>query len=106
MKLVLAVVEDDDAIILMDALVENEFGATKLASTGGFLHRGNTTLLIGVDDDRVDELIALIRRVCVRKRRVLPQALAEVPPSISLPIEVESGGATIFVLSVDRFQKV
>src|SRR5690606_5471999 len=106
MKLVLAVVEDDDAIILMDALVENEFGETKLASTGGFLQRGNTKLLIGVVADRVVVTIALIRRFCCRKKRVLPQAVAEVPPSISLPIEVESGGATIFVLSVDRFQKV
>lgn len=106
MKLVLAVIEDDDAVILMDSLIENDFGATKLASTGGFLLRGNTTLLIGVDDDRVDELVALIRRVCVRRKKLMPQTSTEIPTSIAIPIEVESGGATVFVLSVDRFQKL
>lgn len=106
LKLVLAVVEDDDAVILMDSLIEHEFGATKLASTGGFLLRGNTTLLIGVDDERVDELVALIRKVCIRRKKLMPQATSEIPTSIALPIEVESGGATLFVLSVDRFQKI
>lgn len=106
MKLVLAVVEDDDAMVLMDSLIENDFGATKLASTGGFLLRGNTTLLIGVDDERVDELTELIRKVCIRRKKLLPQASSEVPTSVAMPIEVESGGATLFVLSVDKFQKI
>lgn len=106
MKLVLAIIEDDDAVVLMDTLVENDFSATKLASTGGFLLRGNTTLLIGVEDDRVDELVALVRKVCIRRKRVLPQQSTEIPTSIAMPIEVDSGGATIFVLSVDKFHKV
>ena len=106
MKLVLAVVEDDDAIVLMDALIENNFSATKLASTGGFLLRGNTTLMIGVKDERVDELISIIRKTCIRRKKLLPQTASEIPTSVTLPVEVEAGGATLFVLSVDKFQKV
>jgi len=106
MKLILAVVEDDDAARLMDALIENDFSATKLASTGGFLLRGNTTLLIGVQDEKVSQVLQIVRQTCVRRKRLLPQASTEIPASVSLPIEVESGGATVFVLSVDQFHKV
>lgn len=106
MKLVLAIVDDDDAGALMDALIEHEFTATKLASTGGFLRRGNTTLLMGIDDDRVDTAIEVIRSVCVRRKKLLPQTPAEIPTSIAMPIEVESGGATVFVLDVQAFHKI
>jgi len=106
MKLILAVVEDDDAARLMDALIENDLSATKLASTGGFLLRGNTTLLIGVADDRVQDVLRIVRETCLRRKRLLPQASSEIPTSMSLPIEVESGGATVFVLSVDQFHKI
>lgn len=105
MKLILAVVEDDDAPRLMDALIENDFSATKLASTGGFLLRGNTTLLIGVTDDRVEEVFDIVKQTCVRRKRLMPQATSDIPTSMSLPIEVESGGATVFVLGVDQFHK-
>lgn len=106
MKLILAVVEDDDAARLMDALIENDFSATKLASTGGFLLRGNTTLLVGVQDDRVKDVIEIVKATCMRRQKILPQASSEIPTSMGLPIEVESGGATIFVLDVDQFHKV
>lgn len=106
MKLILAVVEDDDAPRLMDALIENDFSATKLASTGGFLLKGNTTLMIGVTDDRVSHVFDIVKETCVRRKKLMPQATSEIPTSMSLPIEVESGGATIFVLSVDQFHKV
>lgn len=105
-KLILAVVEDDDAARLMDALIENDFSATKLASTGGFLLRGNTTLLIGVEDQRVDQVLEIVKQTCVRRKRLVPQTSTEIPASMSLPIEVESGGATVFVLSVDQFKKI
>ncbi|HET7558626.1 MAG TPA: cyclic-di-AMP receptor [Limnochordia bacterium] len=106
MKLILAVVEDEDAGTLMDVLIENGFAATKLASTGGFLLRGNTTLMMGVDDARVDVCIALIKQVCVRQKKLLPQTSSEIPTSIALPIEVESGGATVFVLNVEKFHRI
>lgn len=106
MKLILAVVEDDDATVLMDALIDNNFSATKLASTGGFLLRGNTTLLIGVADQQVDDVLRIIRRVCVRRKKLLPQTPAEIPTSVAMPMEIESGGATVWVLDVDQFHKI
>jgi len=105
-KLILAVVEDDDAARLMDTLIENDFSATKLASTGGFLLRGNTTLLIGVDDEKVQQVLDIVKATCVRRKKLLPQASSEIPTSMSMPIEVESGGAAVFVLTVDQFRRI
>lgn len=106
MRLVIAVVSDDDAGTLMDALSEADIRVTKLASTGGFLLQGNTTLLMGVDDARVDEAIAIVKRLCVRRKKLLPQAVHEMPAGISLPIEVETGGAIIFTVPVDAFFRI
>src|SRR4029453_11946348 len=61
-KLIIAVVQNEDADAVVDALLEEEFRATRLASTGGFLRRGNTTLMIGADEDQVDRVLDLIRR--------------------------------------------
>ncbi len=106
LKLILAVVEDDDATVLMDALIEEKFSVTKLASTGGFLLRGNTTLLIGVDADQVDRVLHIIRRVCVRRKKLMPQAPSEIPATVPMPIEVESGGAAVWVVDVDQFHRI
>ena len=64
MKLVITVVEDNDVAFLMESLVKNGYKATKLASTGGFLLQGNTTLLIGVQDHEVDPVLEIIRSTC------------------------------------------
>jgi len=64
MKLVIAIVKDSDAMDVSDALVENDYGVTRVASTGGFLRRGRVTLLIGVDEDRLEDVFALIEGVC------------------------------------------
>lgn len=57
MKLVLAIIHDEDAARLTTALNKEGFQVTKLASTGGFLRVGNTTMLIGVEEDRLDEAL-------------------------------------------------
>jgi uncharacterized protein YaaQ len=106
MKLVLAVVEDDDAVALMNALIDEGLGATKLASTGGFLLRGNTTLLIGVEDHQVEQVLDTCRRVCRRRKKLTPQASAEIPAAVTIPFEVEAGGAIVFVLEVSQFQRI
>ncbi|HHW10784.1 MAG TPA: hypothetical protein GXX29_12505 [Firmicutes bacterium] len=106
MKIILAVIEDEDAVPLMNALNEMGIGATKLASTGGFLLRGNTTLLIGVDDDKLQATIDQIGNLCKRRKKLLPHTSAEMPTSVTLPIEIESGGAIIFVLDVVDFQRL
>ena len=106
MKLMLAVLEDDDVPALMEALAAARIGATKLASTGGFLLQGNTTLLIGVDDTRAEEVLQIIRRVAVRRRMVLPTAASEGVSHLNLPIEVEIGGAIVFTLDVESFYRI
>lgn len=109
MKMVVAVVQDQDVNRLLARLSEEGYGATKLASTGGFLRQGNTTLLIGVDQDRVDRVVEVIKETC-QSRKQLVTPMAAVGRSINSylpnPIEVSVGGATIFVLAVEGFTKV
>ncbi|MBM7646485.1 uncharacterized protein YaaQ [Scopulibacillus daqui] len=108
MKLIMAVVQDKDSNRLSSALVKAGFKATKLASTGGFLRSGNTTFLIGVEDNKVDDLLNIIKENCESRE----QLVAPVSPMggnadsfIPHPVEVEVGGATVFVLSVDEFKR-
>ena len=108
MKLVLAVIQDADAAALMRALSDQHFEATKLASTGGFLREGNTTLMIGVDDERLGALRTLIGQTCRSRTRLVPASgLAGEQDGVSQePVEVPVGGAVIFVLGVEDFVKV
>ncbi len=106
MKLVVAVIQDQDSNRLSNALTKHNFRATKLASTGGFLRSGNTTFLVGVDDERVAQLLDVIRDNC----RSREQMVAPVSPLggsadsyIPYPVEVEVGGATVFVLPIEQF---
>ncbi len=64
MKLLIFVTEDSVADAAVDALVEQGFRVTRLASTGGFLRKGNTTMLVGVEDDKVEMASALVRDTC------------------------------------------
>jgi len=109
MKLIIAVVQDQDVNRLLARLAEEGCGATKLASTGGFLRQGNTTLLIGVEAERVDRVVEVIKETChSRKQLVTPMAGLEGAPGSYLPnpVEVSVGGATVFVLHVEGFAKV
>ncbi|MGE7624273.1 cyclic-di-AMP receptor [Viridibacillus sp. NPDC096237] len=106
MKLVVAVVQDQDSNRLSNALTKNEFRATKLASTGGFLRSGNTTFLIGTEDSLVSKALDVIRDNC----RAREQMVAPISPMggnadsyIPYPVEVEVGGATVFVLPIEQF---
>ena len=109
MKLVIAVVQDDDVEDLVETLVKEKVYSTKLASTGGFLREGNTTLLIGVEKDKVDSVISIIKDICKSRKQTFT---TPIPPTgsagvyIPYPIEVMVGGATIFVVDIDRFEKV
>lgn len=108
MKLVLAIVNDEDSIKVLTALNEKGFQATKLATTGGFLRSGNVTFLIGTDDEKVDEVIEVIRSKSAKRKQISasPVSLGSAGGYFSYPIEVDVGGATIFVLDIDRFEKV
>ncbi|OLN21305.1 hypothetical protein BTO30_15755 [Domibacillus antri] len=108
MKLIMAVVQDQDSNKLSHALIEHHFRATKLASTGGFLKAGNTTFIIGTDDNRLQEALDIIKQNCKSRDQVAPpispmggNADAYVP----YPVEVPVGGATVFVLPVEQFHQ-
>ena len=104
MKLVIAVVQRQDAGELLEALTALGHRVTRISSEGGFLHEGNVTLLIAVEDQAVNPLLRTIREHCyTRTRYVSPlPPVAEsgefYPP---VPVEVQIGGATIFVLKTD-----
>ena len=109
MKLMLAIVNDDDASMVSGALNKAGIQVTKLATTGGFLRAGNTTLLVGVNDDRFQTAMDVIEKVCKSRKQIAPStsSMVGMPGSYSpYPIEVVVGGATIFVLSVDQFVKL
>jgi uncharacterized protein YaaQ len=108
-KLVIAVVQGEDAAQTVQALSGAGISVTKMASSGGFLQQGNATLLIGVDDDKVDAAIGLIRENC----RERSQYMTPMPPMVEpgeffmpYPVEVQVGGATVFVVDVERFEKL
>lgn len=109
MKLVLSIVHDEDAFHITDLLVEKGFWVTKLASTGGFLRAGFTTLLCGVGEERVAELIEIIETKCKSRKQITSVNATHMNVSesyVPYPIEVTVGGATIFVLNVEEFKKV
>jgi len=105
MKLIMAIVHSDDSNRLIAALNNNKFGVTKLATTGGFLRAGNTTLMIGIEEERIADIMKIIKDECsTRKQMTTTQApMGGVMP---YPVEIEVGGATVFVLDIERFEKL
>ena len=109
MKLIIAIVQDEDAVNLIDTVTEDGYRVTKLATTGGFMKSGNTTLLIGVDDEKVNHVLAKIEDVCKTREHVIlstSPVAAETGGYIPFPVEVEVGGAVVFVVEVDKFIKI
>lgn len=107
MKLVLAIVSNDDSSIVSSALNKEDFQVTRLATTGGFLRAGNTTLIIGVDDDQVERALEIIGKECKKRTEVVPSTASyDIGRYASFPVEVQVGGATIFVIDVEQFHKL
>lgn len=108
MKLIIAIVNSDDSSAVSSALNKDGFFVTKMSTTGGFLRKGNTTLFIGTDDDKVDRVVEIIRTHA--KKRVEKEPT--VPPTemgeffTPIMVDVVVGGATVFVLDITRFEKL
>ena len=104
MKLILAIVNNDDSAVVAGALSREYFTVTKLSTTGGFLMVGNTTFLVGTDDDRVDRAIEIIKEhssTRVKETQPLGTGLKD----SSLPESVNVRGAAVFVLDVEKHIK-
>ena len=103
MKLILAILSNDDSPVASNALNKN----TKLATTGGFLRAGNTTLIIGCEDEKVEAAIDIIKEYSSKRTEIVPSTASyDIGRYASFPVEVTVGGATIFVLDVAQFLKV
>ncbi len=109
MKLVLAIIHDEDAFHIMDLLSEKGFSVTKLASTGGFLRSGMTTLISGLNEERIPEFVDILEKKCKSRKQITSVNATHVNANesyVPYPVEVTVGGATIFVLNVEEFKKV
>ncbi len=108
MKLILSIVNHEDSRGLLEALIRRGFQATVLSTTGGFLREGHATMLIGTEDDKVEDVLRIISECCRTRTRYI----SPLPPLMELgellastPGEVEVGGATSLVLNVVRWER-
>lgn len=109
MKLILAVVHNDDAPIVTSELNRSGFHSTKIASTGGFLSSGNTTFITGVEDGQVEEVVKLISENSKRRSQYVPTNVYPAlnpTAAVGSTAKIQTGGATIFVLNVENFIRV
>lgn len=107
MKLIFAIVSNDDASEVSSALTKENYSVTRLATTGGFLKAGNTTIIVGTDDEKVEHCIEIIGSESKKRTEIVPStANYDIGRYASVPVEVQVGGAVIFVVDVDQFIKL
>jgi uncharacterized protein YaaQ len=109
MKLVIIITQKEDSKELEEALVENQYQLTKLDSAGGFLKKKGYTFLVGVNDEKLDNLLELVNRICKKRKEIVTSpdfgnTLGET--LITNGAKVQEGGATIFVLEITKCMKV
>ncbi len=107
-RLVMMIVSDTDADALQQRLIAGHYPVTKVGSTGGFLRRGSVTIFSGVSQMQVDEVIAIVNEVCHARREFVPvQTLPFIGDGAftAEPVEVRVGGAIVFVLPIERYQR-
>jgi uncharacterized protein YaaQ len=108
MKLVVSIVHSDDADKLIRTLQEEGHRCTKISTTGGFLREGNATVLIGTEAAHVEAILEIIRHNCHARTQLvspLPPVAEAGELYIPRPVEVQIGGATVFVIDVERSAK-
>lgn len=109
MKLVICIVQDDDSDELERAFVEEDIRVTRLASSGGFLRRKNTTFLLGLEASEVDDVMDVIKKTSSTRETIMPQPGAYefgIDYFAAEPIKVQVGGAIVFVVDVEDFYKL
>ncbi|MDM8213343.1 cyclic-di-AMP receptor [Enterococcus hirae] len=108
MKLIIAVVQDKDSNRLANELINANIRATKLSTTGGFLKSGNSTFMIGIEEERINETLELIKETCQSRKQYISTPVTldiSLDGQVPYPVEVEVGGATVFVLPIDSFHQ-
>lgn len=108
MKLVVGIINNDDANDLLSEISKANFQATKLSTSGGFLKMGNVTVLVGVEEEKVQQVVDIFKDCCSRRTQMVPTT----PPVLgegfisAAPVEVTIGGATLFIIDVDKMIKL
>ncbi|MGB9302040.1 MAG: cyclic-di-AMP receptor [Anaerolineae bacterium] len=108
MKLIISIVHRDDVDTLLKALTDGGHKATLISTTGGFLREGNATVFIGTENEHVEEILSLVKENCHKRTRYLSPIVPVTEPSefyIPEPVELEVGGATVFVADVERHER-
>lgn len=111
MKMIMAILHKDDELETIEELNAAGFFVTKLATTGGFLKGKSTTIMVGVDDEKVPEVLELIKRNSGERKTItyanpaLISGQGSMSAAPSVPINVQVGGSTVFVLNVEQFEK-
>ncbi len=111
MKMIFAIMSKDDELETSSQLVAQGFSVTKMATSGGFLKRKQVTLMIGTEDEKVDQAISIIKKYAGERKTIKYTNLAApsgpIAPGMNytVPINVEVGGSTVFVMNVERFEK-
>ena len=110
MKMIMAIVSSDDANRVSSHLTKENYSVTKLSTTGGFLKAGNTTLLVGTDDEKVDHALEIIAQHSKKRTQIMPASTVGMGTNSRVynahPVEITVGGATVFILNVERFEKM
>lgn len=106
MKLILAIISASDELDTVEELNSKGYMVTKLSTSGGFLKAKNVTLLIGTEDEKVDEALRIIKDRAGKRMATTAVAPSDVR-AMSGPnmVKVPSGGATVFIMDIDKFQK-
>lgn len=107
MKLLIAIINNDDSHRVLDEISRAGLYATKLSTTGGFLKAGNMTLIMGVDDERLEDALDILRKNCSKREEItasIPSFSSEFMGTTTMKLTV--GGATVFVLDVEQFYKM
>lgn len=109
MKMIVAIVQAEDVGDLQKQLTARGYRFTRVKTAGGFLQETNATLFMGVEDADIDAVLQVIRDNCVTRRQHVNPVPAVMEPGeffLPYPVEVEVGGATVFVLDVARFERI
>ena len=107
MKLIIAIVNSEDASAVLSELTGQGFSVTKLATSGGFLRAGNVTMMIGVEEEQVQKALSVIEEFSSQRKQQVPVNSTYIGDSmITVPVEVTVVGATVFVLDVEQFYKL
>lgn len=109
MKLIFAVVQGKDADNLRSGLTQAGYRATQINSAGGFLRESNATFLVGVEDQYVPDVLRIVKQTCYTRTQYVNPLLPIMEPGefyMPNPVEVQVGGAAVFICNVQRYERI